>query len=122
MQITMPKAKITFLPQNKVVEVDTEKFPFGDHGMPGSILDIALAKGVFLEHACGGNKACTTCMVWVKQGMNHLSEADDEELDLAEKAPNATLTSRLGCQAIVQQGEVTVEIPPYSVNQIKSEH
>ena len=118
----MPKVKITFLPMNKVVEVDTENPPRGEHGRAGSILDIALANGISLEHACGGNCACTTCMVWVRQGMENLSEAEDDELDLAERATDANLTSRLGCQAVVLKGEVTVEIPPYTVNQIKSEH
>lgn len=118
----MSKVKVTFLPINKVVEIDTEKFPLGDHGLPGSILDIALAHGINLEHACGGNCACTTCHVWVKSGMENLSEAEDKELDLSEKAAGAKLNSRLGCQAVVLKGEVVVEIPPYTVNQIKSEH
>ncbi len=118
----MPKVKVTFLPMNKVVEVDTEKFPLGEHGLPGSILDIALANGIDLEHACGGSCACTTCHVWVKSGMENLSEAEDKELDLSEKAAGSKLNSRLGCQAVVLKGEVVVEIPPFTVNQIKSEH
>ena len=35
------KFKITFLPMNVTVEVDPEKIPYGDDGLPGSILDIA---------------------------------------------------------------------------------
>ncbi len=118
----MPKVRVTFLPMNKVVEIDTEKFPLGDHGQPGSILDIALANGINLEHACGGNCACTTCHVWVRKGGENLTEAEEKELDLVEKAADANLSSRLGCQAVIKKGEVIVEIPPYTVNQIKSEH
>ena len=36
------KFKITFLPMNLTIEVDPEKFPLGDTGLPGSILDVAL--------------------------------------------------------------------------------
>lgn len=118
----MAKVRVTFLPMNKVVEVDTEKAPYGEHGRPGSILDIALANGIDLEHACGGVCACTTCHVWVRGGMENLSEPDDREMDLAERAMDSNLSSRLGCQSVVLKGDVTVEIPPYTVNQIKSEH
>ena len=34
---------------------------------------------VFLDHACGGICACTTCHVWVKKGAENLSELDDDE-------------------------------------------
>jgi len=30
-------------------------------------------------HACGGNCACTTCHIWVKEGAENLSEMDDDE-------------------------------------------
>lgn len=46
--------KITFLPAKVTVEVDPERLPYGSHGRPGSVLDVALAAGVSIEHACGG--------------------------------------------------------------------
>lgn len=107
--------KVTFLPLNKTVEVDPSKAPFAEHGQPGSVLDIALANHIELEHACGGNCACTTCHVIVRQGANNLSEMSDAEADLLDKAPGLTPSSRLGCQAIVK-GDVVVEIPKHSVN------
>ena len=60
--------KVTFLPLNKTVEVDDEKYPLADHGKPGSLLDIALANDIHLEHNCGGSCACTTCHVIVQGG------------------------------------------------------
>ncbi len=114
----MPKVKVTFLPMKKTVEVDTEKAPFQHDGLPGSILDIALANGINLEHACGGNCACTTCHVIVQKGMENLTELHEREADLVDKAAGVTIKSRLGCQAVVLKGEVTVEIPPYTVNQM----
>jgi len=96
----MATHKVTFLPLNITVEVDDSKYPFGDHGLPGSILDIALANDIHLEHNCGGNCACTTCHVIVKEGMEHLSEQTEEELDQLDEAEGLTLTSRLSCQAL----------------------
>ena len=66
--------KVTFLPLNKTVEVDDSKYPLADHGKPGSLLDIALAHDIHLEHNCGGSCACTTCHVIVKEGAEHLAE------------------------------------------------
>lgn len=106
----MGKVRVTFLPLNKTVEVDEKDYPFGDHGLPGSILDIALANGIHLEHNCGGNCACTTCHVIVQEGMENLSPMQDDEEDRLDTAEGLTLRSRLGCQAVVR-GDVVVEIP-----------
>ncbi len=104
------KHRVTFLPMNVTVEVDDADYPYGDHGQPGSLLDIALQAGVPLEHNCGGNCACTTCHVIVRQGEANLSQMADDEEDKLDQAPGLTPCSRLGCQAVVQ-GDVTVEIP-----------
>jgi 2Fe-2S ferredoxin len=104
------KHKVTFLPANRTVEVDEEDLPYGDHGKPGSILDIALQNGIDLEHNCGGNCACTTCHVIIRAGEKNLSAMEDDEEDKLDQAPGLTPYSRLGCQAVVR-GDVTVEIP-----------
>lgn len=104
------KHSVTFLPANVTVEVDESAYPYGDHGEPGSILDIALGHGVRLEHNCGGNCACTTCHVVVRAGLENLSGMEEDEEDKLDQAPGLTPYSRLGCQAVVR-GDVTVEIP-----------
>ena len=104
--------KVTFLPMNVTVEVDDARFPLGDHGRPGSLLDIALEHGIDLEHNCGGNCACTTCHVIVRQGEENLSAMAEDEEDKLDQAPGLTPYSRLGCQAVVQ-GDVVVEIPEF---------
>jgi 2Fe-2S ferredoxin len=101
--------RVTFLPQNRTVEVDDKDFPYGDHGLPGSLLDIALHHGIRLEHNCGGNCACTTCHVVVKDGSAGLSPMEPEEEDRLDMAQGLTLSSRLGCQAVVH-GDVVVEV------------
>src|SRR5215468_2410300 len=102
--------KVTFLPMNVTVEVDEAEYPFQDDGKPGSLLDIALKHHVKLEHNCGGNCACTTCHVIVREGAENLSEMHEDEEDKLDQAPGLTPYSRLGCQAVVR-GDVTVEIP-----------
>jgi 2Fe-2S ferredoxin len=99
--------KVTFLPLNRTVEF--EALPYKHHGKPGSILDVALNFGIPLEHACGGNCACTTCHVVVREGEESLSEMEDDEADRLGLAAGVTLHSRLACQAVVR-GDVTVEI------------
>lgn len=99
------------------IEFDRSRAPFQHDGKPGSILDVILGHGGHLEHACGGNCACTTCHVIVKQGFDQLSEPSEEELDLLDKAPGLTPTSRLGCQAVIEsECEVTVVVPRFTVN------
>jgi 2Fe-2S ferredoxin len=102
--------KVTFLPLNVTIEVDESKYPFGNQGKPGSILDIALANDIDLQHNCGGSCACTTCHVIVKGGMENLSPMEGDEEDRLDTAEGLTLHSRLGCQAVVK-GDVVVEIP-----------
>jgi 2Fe-2S ferredoxin len=102
--------RVTFLPLNKTVEVDDSMYPLADHGKPGSLLDIALANGIELEHNCGGSCACTTCHVIVREGAENLSEMAEDEEDRLDMAEGLTIRSRLGCQAVVH-GDVVVEIP-----------
>ncbi len=77
-----------------------------------SFLDVAENFGIFLEHACGGSCACTTCHLWIKEGAAGISEADDDELDRLDMAADQQLNSRLGCQAVITRpGNYVVEIP-----------
>ena len=83
--------------ESKRVEVDPAKLPYGETGLPGSILDIAMGSGIDLEHACGGVCACSTCHVYVRQGLESCNEGTDDEFDQLDEAPAITLHSRLGC-------------------------
>lgn len=108
----------------RIIEFDPKKAPFGHDGQPGSILDVLQGHHIHLEHACGGNCACTTCHVIVKQGFPKLSEASEQEEDLLDKAPGLTSTSRLGCQAVVEDpnAEITVLVPRFTINQVSEHH
>jgi ferredoxin, 2Fe-2S len=91
------------------VEYEPGVTPYHEHGLEGSLLDIAINNGIDLQHACGGNCACTTCHVIVKAGEENLTPMEEDEDDRLYMADGLTLHSRLGCQAVVK-GDVTVEI------------
>jgi ferredoxin, 2Fe-2S len=112
--------RVTFIVdgQARTFEVDLASMAYRHHGLERSLLDIALNVGVPLEHACGGNCACTTCHVVVRAGMDHLSEMDDAEADRLDTAWDVTPHSRLACQAVVR-GDVTCEIPEYTRNYVE---
>ncbi|WP_447979134.1 2Fe-2S iron-sulfur cluster-binding protein [Candidatus Nitrospira bockiana] len=117
---------ITFISPDgtrKTVEVEPTKIPYGQTGLPGSILDIALAAGIDLEHVCGGVCACSTCHVIVKQGLDSCNEGTDDEFDQLEEAPGITLQSRLGCQCVPNgTKDIVVEIPAVNKNLVKEGH
>jgi 2Fe-2S ferredoxin len=87
-----------------------------------SICEALLEGGVQIEHACDMSCACTTCHVIVRQGLPSLNPAQEEEEDLLDRAWGLQPQSRLSCQAILAQSDVTVEIPKYSINHAKENH
>jgi 2Fe-2S ferredoxin len=87
-----------------------------------SICEALLEKGIKIEHACDMVAACTTCHVVVRQGFESLGEADEQEEDMLDRAWGLEPQSRLSCQAILAQSDVTVEIPKYSINHAKENH
>ena len=87
-----------------------------------SVCDALLANGVDIEHACEKSCACTTCHVVVRQGFDSLNQADDTEEDLLDKAWGVEPESRLSCQAIVDDRDLVVELPRYTINHAKEEH
>ena len=111
--------RVTFLPEGRTVEFEFGTMPYDHHGKPMSFLDVAENYGIFLDHACGGSCACTTCHLWIKEGDKGLSEADDDELDRMETAADVQLNSRLGCQAVITKpGAYIVEIPKWNRNYV----
>ena len=87
-----------------------------------TICEALLDNGIPIEHACEMVCACTTCHVIVKEGFNSLSEMEEGEEDMLDRAWGLTPTSRLSCQAILSNADVTIEIPKYSINHAKEQH
>lgn len=79
-----------------------------------NMLELFLDNDIHLDHACGGNAACSTCHIKVKKGMDEFNEIDEIEEDLIDFAEDADLNSRLGCQCVLNEdatGEIEIEIP-----------
>ncbi len=118
--------KITFLDEQKqerVIKVDPAKIPYGDRGLPGSVLDIALGHGIEIDHACGGVCACSTCHVIVREGLDTCSEATEAEEDRLDEAYGLTAKSRLACQCVPNgEMDLVVEIPPWNRNLAREGH
>jgi 2Fe-2S ferredoxin len=112
------KYRVTFLPLNVVVEVDPKKGRQGHDGLPFSILDIAEGAGVDIDHSCGGVCACSTCHVYIRQGLESCPEATEDELDQLDNARGLEVdVSRLSCQCVPDGScDVVVEIPGWNRN------
>jgi 2Fe-2S ferredoxin len=90
---------------------------------PGTtICDAMLANDVEIEHACEKSCACTTCHVYVREGGESLNENTDDEDDMLDKAWGLEPDSRLSCQAIVNNEDLVIEIPKYTINMVSETH
>ena len=88
-----------------------------------SILKAAQEGGAPEGSACGGVCACSTCHVYVDEGAALLSEAEEDEEDILDKAFDVRMNSRLGCQAKLQRdGLVVVRISKESLDAYYNEH
>ena len=92
--------KVTFMPDGNTIDV-----------APGtSILQAAKKAHAQVGYACGGVCACSTCHVYVREGGDSLSEQQENEMDILDKAFDVRASSRLGCQTKVAGEDVVVEI------------
>ena len=108
---------ITFLPtflstENTVIEVES-----------GTSIQLAAEDaGVPMGDACGGNCGCSTCHVHVVEGFDDLEEMEDDEDDVLGKADDVRDVSRLGCQALIEGGDLVVRITRESQLAFINEH
>ena len=84
-----------------------------------SICDNLLTHGIDIEHACEKVCACTTCHVIVRGGYDSLNPPEEKEEDMLDRAWGLEPQSRLSCQAKVDQSDLLIEIPRYSINHAK---
>ncbi|MBK8252223.1 MAG: 2Fe-2S iron-sulfur cluster binding domain-containing protein [Polyangiaceae bacterium] len=109
----MPTVRLRALDQAWEVEV-----PIGT-----TILQASKKAHAWEGDACGGVCACSTCHVYVTQGKNLLSDAEEEEEDILDKAFDVRAQSRLGCQAKIEKdGVIECEITRESLDAFFNEH
>ncbi|MBM4110496.1 MAG: 2Fe-2S iron-sulfur cluster binding domain-containing protein [Phycisphaerae bacterium] len=85
-----------------------------------SLLELALDQHINIEHACGGVCACSTCHIYVEEGMECLSESTEAEDDRVEEAPGIQRNSRLACQCEIKKaGRIVIRVPSWNRNAVK---
>ena len=104
--------RVRFVPEG--IEVDVKEGT--------SILEAARACGAPVGSACGGVCACSTCHVHVVKGFDSLDDIEDKENDILDKAFDVRPASRLGCQAMVRDEDLEVEITRESRQAYLDEH
>ena len=87
-----------------------------------TICDIALKNDIEIEHACEKSCACTTCHVYIREGMDSLNENTEDEDDMLDKAWGLDPDSRLSCQTVIGDDDLVIEIPKYTINMVSENH
>ena len=107
-------AKVTF--RSPLQEVSVEA------GEGTTLLEAAEECGAQVGHSCGGACACSTCHVWVRKGLESLSEQDDMEMDRLDLGFDVKPFSRLACQTRVGLVDVDVQITEESLKAFMDEN
>ncbi len=87
-----------------------------------TLLEAAEDAGAQVGHSCGGVCACSTCHVWVRQGLDSLSEQKDDEMDRLDQAFDVKASSRLSCQTEVGGEDIEVVITQESLSAFMDEN
>jgi adenylate cyclase len=66
--------KIAFLPDKTDISIEDGE----------TILAASLRAGIAHAHACGGRAHCSTCRVWILEGLEHCSERSELERAIAD--------------------------------------
>ena len=116
-----PIVPVTFILEEPEMLTGTKQTEWtlmgGEHE---SVLELAMEHGINIEHACGGVCACSTCHIYVEQGMASLTEATEAEDDRVEEAPGIQRNSRLSCQCEIRgTGPIIIRVPAWNRNAVK---
>lgn len=75
-----------------------------------SILSVLLAGGETIAHKCEGKAECGSCHISVLEGRKSLSKIQREENERLDATVGVGSKSRLACQAIVGEEDLSIEI------------
>ena len=92
--------KVTIMPSGKTVEAAE-----GD-----SLLQAIRAAGLSIGHKCDGNADCGTCHIFVVEGRKAISKIQPAENAKLDAIVGVSSKSRLACQALLKNEDVTVEL------------
>lgn len=93
--------RVTFQPINEQQEVHTGS----------DVLQALLARDLKVLMACGGKGMCSTCHVFVREGMSQLTPMTPRETKTLAYITGARESSRLACQCRVLGEGVVIDLP-----------
>lgn len=79
-----------------------------------SILSALLAAGANIAHKCDGKAECGSCHISVHEGRKSLSRIQRVENEKLDTIIGIGSKSRLACQALLGEEDVTVEVLSFS--------
>lgn len=94
----------------KFEQKDLQPTTITTNAVGDSLLEVLLDNNIELHHNCGAVCACSTCHLYVNEGMDLVQELTDKEEDFIDRAVNPRINSRLGCQCVLQKGEGVIDI------------
>lgn len=75
-----------------------------------SILSALLASDENIAHKCEGKAECGSCHISVLEGRKSLSKIQREENERLDATVGVGSKSRLACQAILGEEDITIEV------------
>ena len=81
---------VSYLIEKKRVEAEERE----------TILQVSLRSGISHAHACGGNARCSTCRIFIVEGVDHCDPRNEKEQVLADRL-HFTPDIRLACQTTI---------------------
>lgn len=75
-----------------------------------TLLSAILAAGEGVQHKCDGKAQCGSCHLFVLEGRKSLSKTQKLENEKLDTMVGISSKSRLACQAVVGEEDVTVEL------------
>jgi 2Fe-2S ferredoxin len=81
-----------------------------------TLLEVALANSVPLNHECEGMSTCGTCHIHVHKGNGNLEPIANREIHCLKKVVNTDKWSRLACQCLLLpgKGRILINLPDHS--------
>ena len=91
---------INFIIENR----DGDRVPIEiPEGINLNLMEVLKVSEYDIPATCGGMALCATCLVQVEKGIEQLSQAKDNELDMLDTLPYMDDFSRLSCQLPVNE-------------------
>jgi 2Fe-2S ferredoxin len=82
--------------------------------MGSNLMAALLQAGAPIASKCDGKAECGACHLFVQEGRKSLSKASRQENEKLDSIPGVGSKSRLACQAVLGEENVTVELLGFS--------